>query len=68
MLLKVDCKISVLLGLIQNFEVSNLAMAKVNKVHITQLPCISSKAIFNWQASLPSCIIEIVVYTKREVG
>jgi hypothetical protein len=33
-LLKVDCQISILLGLIQNFEVSNLAMAKVNKVNI----------------------------------
>jgi hypothetical protein len=31
---KVDCKISVLFGLIQNFEVSNLAMVKVKKGNI----------------------------------
>jgi hypothetical protein len=31
---KVDRKISVSFGLIQNFEVSNLAMAKVKKVNI----------------------------------
>jgi hypothetical protein len=33
-LLKVDCKISVLLGLIQNFEVFKLGDGKVNKVNI----------------------------------
>jgi hypothetical protein len=32
--LKVDRKILVSFGLIQNFEVSNLAMAKVKKVNI----------------------------------
>jgi hypothetical protein len=31
---KVDCKISVMIGLIQNFEVSNLAMGKVKKDNI----------------------------------
>jgi len=31
---KVDCKILVSFGQIQNFEVSNLAMAKVKKVNI----------------------------------
>jgi hypothetical protein len=34
LLLKVDRKILVLFGLILNFEVSNLAMAKVKKVNI----------------------------------
>jgi hypothetical protein len=34
LLLKDDCKISVLFDQIQNFEVSNLAMAKVKKVNI----------------------------------
>jgi hypothetical protein len=33
-LLKVDCKISVSFGRIQNFKVSNLAMAKVKKANI----------------------------------
>jgi len=32
---KDDCKISVLFEQIQNFEVSNLGMAKVKKVNIT---------------------------------
>jgi hypothetical protein len=31
---KVDCKISVLIGLIQNFEISDLVMAKVKKLNI----------------------------------
>jgi hypothetical protein len=33
-LLKVDCKIAVLFGQIQNFEILDLAMAKVENVHI----------------------------------
>jgi hypothetical protein len=48
---KVDHKIAVSFGLIWNFEISDLAMAKVKKVNIavTYLPVLPANFRINWQ-------------------
>jgi hypothetical protein len=42
---KFDCKISVLFRQIQNFEVSNLAMAKVKKINIAVTYNVTEKIV-----------------------